>query len=162
LKLTTNVGDFALSATGGSSGGNGGTLTVEPGFGTITLDTAQATALNVSVPMGTGNGGTINLSALTLNFSGSSGYVINANAGPTQGIGGIVNITGLTGVTIGTLPGNVQITAQGAGTGKGGQISVTGQPVTASGAQISVAGGTSNGSGGSIELVSNGAEPQVY
>jgi hypothetical protein len=155
--LGTNDGDFSLSATGGSSGGNGGTLTVNPGFGTIKLDTAQATALNVSVPTGkTGNGGTINLNALTLIFSGS-GYAINANAG-AQGVGGNINITGLGAVTIGTGAGAVELTADGAGTGAGGNISVTGQPVTVAGAYIAVNGGTSsNSDAGDITLLSNGA-----
>jgi hypothetical protein len=148
LKLGGNPGDLSLSAKGGAgtgTGNNGGTIIVN-NAPAITLDTAQATALNVSVPGGTGNGGTITIFPSSMTFTGS-GYALNANSGTTQGNGGTITIGFATtaSLNVGTGAGAVQISATGQGTGNGGTVSLTAGSLTVAGGSINVSAGTGNG-----------------
>jgi hypothetical protein len=151
LQLGTGAGNISFSATGGGKGGNGGSLTVNFGLGTINFATAGAT--NVSVPGTTGNGGSISVVAAGLTFTGT-GYALNAKSGSSQGQGGSISIMYSTSanLSIGTGAGATQITATGQGSGKGGSVMVSGPGnLTVTGTNIDVSAGTS-GDGGSISL----------
>jgi hypothetical protein len=154
FQLGSNVGDVSLSATGGTgtgTGNNGGTITVNGGP-YVTLDTAQATAINVSAPAANGNGGTINILAESVTFTGS-GYALSANSGTTQGNGGTIDIYYYTtaDLNVGSGAGDVEISATGQGTGNGGTVSLTAGNLNVTSADINVSAGSS-GNGGAISI----------
>src|ERR1700733_10506868 len=127
IKLGNNAGEFAVSATSGSTGGNGGSITVEPFGGSITVDNT-ASPLSVAVLGTTGNGGSITLETFysSLAFNGTASQ-LTANGGTTSGNGGSITLAAsVATLTIGTgSAGNVQLFAKAPGNGNGGSISIT-------------------------------------
>lgn len=86
VSLGTNAGDFALSANGGSTNGDAGSIEVNPDPGNITFDTDGALSTTV---LGTnGNGGTVTLNATGVTQNADS--TINVDG---QGTGNGGNIT---------------------------------------------------------------------
>lgn len=162
VKLGTNAGEFSFQARGGQTGGNAGSVLIEP-FGNLTFDSPQSSAVDISAPGATGNGGTLSLQTPIggITFSGSAGYTVSADAGTMQGNGGNVVINSSNAISTGTNAGGVVLTARGKGTGNGGSINVTSQGTLSIGANsLLVTAGTgtgSNGSGGSVSLTSTGS-----
>jgi len=119
MVIGSGAGNFILSATGGSSSGDGGSVTLQSIFGSVTVDAAF---LNVA-PLGTsGNGGNFTFDVhQTLSFVG--GNIINASA-VGNGNGGIIDV-----LFAGTLQlpaaGPFTFASNGAGTGNGGFLSLT-------------------------------------
>src|SRR4029453_2580222 len=116
--------DGAVSAKGGTQGGNGGSITiVNDGPGGITMLAPNSVAIDASADGGTGGtfvarstlgtvsvaggttinaaaagtfgGGSISIEALSLTVTGSGGLVLNANGGPDNNGGSVtIKVTG--------------------------------------------------------------------
>ncbi|MDR3617435.1 MAG: hypothetical protein P4L53_28020 [Candidatus Obscuribacterales bacterium] len=152
LTLGTKVGEFLLVANGGATGGNGGTIDVNPNPGTVTMDSGNA--VTASATGSNSNGGTV-----TINSSGFSvtstltGATINVN-GKGTGNGGNITILGGTSVSVGTsAAGSLSLLATSTGTGAGGNIEVGYISTLSLGGTLSTAAGTGGTkSGGNINL----------
>ncbi len=125
LTVGSGDGELTLSAVANDGDGAGGTIDITSWSG---LDVSSA-SVDVSAD-GNGDGGIIKLSAgySTLSLSGS----ISADGGSSNGDGGKVEIQGGE-ISIGTLalqaltPSQNAITANGNGTGNGGEITILAQ-----------------------------------
>lgn len=152
-----------LTANGGTTAGNGGSITITSNFVTTAISLGQQ-SIFVNASTGGGNGGTINLLAPRGDISFSSdGLSANGSAGSGFGSydGGQINI--IAGGQIGT-PHNAALLLQAnsGGTGNGGSITVSSSDVSNAGAlsvgsqsgdlQLSATGGYlgRSGNGGTI------------
>ncbi|CAN5548691.1 hypothetical protein BH10CYA1_BH10CYA1_61310 [soil metagenome] len=158
LTLSTNITlssaatAFALEAKSGTTG-NGGEIDVTAN--NVTIDSAKLTASAAT----NGKGGTINLKAFAA-FKLTAGN-IKADGVGANGLGGNISVTGDTLTFSGT---GKTITANGASTQKGGNITVKATAATAAinvsatdagGVSLSANGGPS-GSGGVIDVQTPG------
>ena len=149
----TNPDGSYISATGGPSGGSGGTVTVTNiGIGGIVM--SSPTNINVNATIGAG--GQISLLApngpLTI-----PGGTLSANAAGGNFKGGSVTLTGQE-VTSTTSP--LSVSANGSGTGNGGTITITATNATNGSVSlgnanpgdinISATSGASGGNGGTV------------
>lgn len=155
LKLGTNPGELQVLANGGSTGGDGGTIDVNPFPGSITIDTVNAVSAAV---LGTnGKGGSVTLIGNPSLFVTSTltGAAINVD-GKGTGDGGMVKIWATNPLTLGTAAGQLSLSAKNnGGTGKGGTIEIGYSSNLTSNVALSAAAGTgtgSNGAGGSINI----------
>lgn len=153
LKLGTNPGELQVLANGGSTGGDGGTIDVNPFPGSITIDTVNAVS---AAALGTnGKGGSVTLIGNPSVFVTSTlnGAAINVD-GKGTGDGGLVKIWSQATLNIGTTPGALAVSAKSTGTGKGGSIEI-GYVPTLTIADLSASAGVGNGgngAGGTINI----------
>ncbi len=157
INIGVGPGDITLSATSGTSGGNGGSATAVVN-GALNVDVA---GLSVAPLFGNGNGGNISLQGTSITWPtvASAPLMLNAN-GLNGGNGGVVSVTiVLSGqITLGSNKGDVDISAQsGANGGNGGSASVTTQGNITIDTGIPLIGPLGlNGNGGSIALNASG------
>ena len=154
-------GSVNANATGA---GNGGSITVEAVGSTANLAISNTT-FNALSGLTSGNGGTVTLSA-GQNLSIASSANINVNSRATNGNGGTISITN--GVsTAGNLQISKTLTANGSGTGKGGEILISANSNNVfligaassngtSGNLIANGGTAVGGSGGTISVTNRG------
>ena len=148
---TITINGGTVSATGdsgagigGGYGGSGGTITINGGTVSATGDYGAGIGGGEQ-----GSGGTITITGGEVNATASSGAGIGGGSGGTGGditiTGGTVNATGGTGAGIG-----------GGKDSSGGDITITGGTVNATGGTGAGIGGGEQGSGGTITI--NGGE----
>ncbi len=139
---------LTANAAGSSNGGTvsvttlgaGGTISVGIGATALTL---SATGGSVGSP--SGNGGTVSLSA-GAGISIATGAAISVNPLGTNGNGGSVLLTAGT-AAAGTVQVGQGISANGAGTGNGGVVSIKVNDPTAQGITV----GSTSGTGGYVD-----------
>jgi hypothetical protein len=157
--LGTNPGDVALSANGGGTNGDAGTINIDPSPGNITIDSSSAIDAQA---LGTdGNGGELTLTAgPTLNLSPSLSTTAAIDIdGMGTGNGGSLTIEAPGGVPV-SGSNNLAISAQAQGSGDGGSVSISASSdVNLNGSAINVDAGTGSGStgqGGTITVTTTG------
>jgi hypothetical protein len=159
-KLGTNPGNVQVIADGGLSGGDAGTIRINPFPGSLTIDTANA--VSAKALGGNAKGGKITLVGnpnLVVNPA-VAGATINAD-GKGTGSAGEIHILANGTLSLGTAAGSLQLSAKGdsAGTGDGGIIEL-GYITDLTTSDLSVAGGTGTGSnakGGIINIHDGGS-----
>ncbi len=169
------TGSGTLSLTANATGtGNGGSvlITTTASSGSIVLGAANGDIASIQAEGGSsgsasGNGGTVTLAAGNNLTIPSTSNIINVNPQGTNGKGGIINLTAGS-AAAGSLQVNQALSANGAGTGNGGTISVTYNDPTnplvigASGSNSYINGNISanapgSGNGGSISITNSAA-----
>lgn len=154
-KLGTNPGNVQVIADGGLSGGDAGTIRINPFPGSLTIDTANA--VSAKALGGNAKGGNITLVGnpnLSVNPT-ANGSTINVDGRGTSSAGEIHIFANGT-LKLGNTAGSLQLSAKGdpAGTGDGGTIEL-GFITDLTTSDISVAGGAgagSNAKGGTINI----------
>jgi len=166
------IDKFTISANGGPSGGDGGTITVDVPSGavnvpgvfsvnapdtgkggtlTITADEANLTAARLSADAEVeGDGGTVSLTvenALSIDPTSLISAIAGSSSG--NGKGGTVSITGNGGFAVDSA--NIAATAQGSGKGGAITLKAPAHELAFSG-DLNANGGDDNGEGGSIEF----------
>ncbi len=137
LTIGGSVINTALTANSGAAGGAGGSISVSSPSLTV------ANGNLISVTSTAGKGGTINLSKV-VSVTGS----LSANASNGNFDGGSISL----GTTLSAIP-VTSLNANGAGTGKGGSVSInSSNAVLNSFGAVSAVGGANGGSGGSLTL----------
>jgi hypothetical protein len=152
--MGTSSGQISCAATGGSSSGNGGFISIDTtsgSSGVILINAASAAPIDVHVP-GSGNGGSITLSSDSIAFatSGSDDYSLVAD-GAGNGYGGTISMTTASIDDSDATDGH-SMTALGAGSGVGGSCTLTSTGTMALGNTDILADGGDTGNGGTIEL----------
>jgi hypothetical protein len=154
-KLGTNPGNVQVIADGGLSGGDAGTIRINPFPGSLTIDTANA--VSAKALGGNAKGGNITLVGnpnLSVNPT-ANGATMNVD-GKGTGNAGEIHIFANGTLNLGTAAGSLLLSAKGdpAGTGDGGTIEL-GFITDLTTSDISVAGGAgagSNAKGGTINI----------
>jgi hypothetical protein len=188
LTIDNKPNDLLITATSGSSGGNGGSVTVST-TGPLIVNPG---AINVAPQVSPANGGNLTLIGSTITGTNPAIPIVFNSSGLGTGNGGSVSIstTGVGAATIGFNAGNFSLFANsGPSGGSGGLVSfssggnllvnpnqITANAVNGNGGVISLqagasapgvllvtgslsASGTGNFSGGGVELTSNSTTP---
>jgi hypothetical protein len=155
------AGDLSVSATGGASGGNGGSVTLNALGGNNLSITTPGTNVNVAPTGSNGNGGNLTLSARNITISAA----LTVTNGIGFGTGGTVSITtnSATAFNVGAAGSNGiggAINANAGNTfGNGGSVTInnTGGGITlAAIGNISTTTSAGGGIGGSLKLNASG------
>jgi hypothetical protein len=151
-----NISTFSNSVlldASGTSGGDGGTITLFPGSGMVNLGTgAGVFALNANGSSTGGSGGSITVGGYGYNIVVEDAGGVTASALGTTGNGGYVELDG---DDVNFTQSNASLNANGGtGTGEGGSIVINPGTLEFSGttSAISANGGQTSGDGGSISL----------
>ncbi|MBN9397116.1 MAG: hypothetical protein J0H83_17850 [Candidatus Melainabacteria bacterium] len=164
LKLGTNSNNLQVLANAGSTGGNAGTIVINPFSpgGNISIETANAVSAAASTGANANSkGGNITLIAspnLSVVSSLSGAAIIVDGKG--TGDAGTIKISGNGTLKLGSVAGALTLSAKALDTGNGGTIEIAYTTDLTISDTLSVAGGIatgSNGKGGTINIHDLGA-----
>ena len=150
FKLGTSTGNSKVIADAGASGGDGGTINVNPFPGSISIETADAvTAKASSGATADSKGGSVTLIGnpnVTVSPS-LTGASINVD-GKGNRDGGSIKILGFGTLNLGSSAGGLNLSARAAGTGNGGNIEIGYASILTQDGTLSVSATSGNGSNG--------------
>lgn len=102
------AGRFKITATGGKTGGNGGSVKISTGGSILFTDANKVIDASASETGANGNGGAIQINAISVVFpTNPTKVAINARASETSGEGGIIEILASSSTAPSLLPINV-------------------------------------------------------